>query len=54
MFKRKFAQASPEIKTAFIETFELFLEEPYADTLRNHLLTDDYAGIRSIDVTNDW
>ena len=33
---------------------ELFRENPHHEALRNHLLTERYAGFRSIDVTEDW
>src|SRR5882724_10685707 len=48
-------KASPlEIKEAFRETLELFIENPTHKALRNHFLTGQYAGFRSIDVTDNW
>ncbi len=48
-------EASPlEIKIAFREALELFLENPDHEALRNHTLTKEYAGVQSIDVTEDW
>jgi addiction module RelE/StbE family toxin len=43
-----------EIKQALRETLELFLENPTHEALRNHPLTEEYAGTWSIDVTADW
>jgi addiction module RelE/StbE family toxin len=42
------------IKEAFRETLALFLEDPHHPFLRNHPLTEQFAGYRSIDVTDDW
>lgn len=51
----KLRKASPvEIKIAFREAFELFLENPTHSQLRNHPLKEKYSGYRSIDVTGDW
>jgi addiction module RelE/StbE family toxin len=43
-----------EIKKAFLETFSLFIVEPFHHSLRNHPLKGKYPGFRSIDVTGDW
>jgi addiction module RelE/StbE family toxin len=43
-----------EIKEAFRETLALFLEDPHHPFLRNHPLKEQFAGYRSIDVTDDW
>lgn len=54
IFNKKLKKTSPEIKVAFRDTLEIFLEDPNHISLHNHLLTKEYAGIRSINVTNDW
>lgn len=36
------------------EALELFLEDHDHIALRNHTLTGKHAGIRSVDVTDDW
>lgn len=54
LFNKQRKEAPLEIKVAFKETLELFLEDHDHITLRNHTLTEKYAGIRSIDVTDDW
>jgi addiction module RelE/StbE family toxin len=54
LFNKQRKAAPLEIKEAFRETLELFLENPHHEALRNHPLTGQYAGFRSIDVTDDW
>lgn len=54
IFNKKLEKAPTEIKIAFAEIFELFLEDPKSKILRNHDLKNKYAGMRSIDVTEDW
>lgn len=54
LFNKQRKEAPLEIKVAFRETLELFLEDHDHITLRNHLLSGQYAGIRSIDVTGDY
>lgn len=48
-------KASPlEIKLAFRQVRELFLEDPDHPSLRNHGLRNEFSGYRSIDVTEDY
>ena len=54
LFNKQRKAAPLEIKIAFREALELFLEDPNHKLLRNHALTGKYAGVRSIDVTDDW
>jgi addiction module RelE/StbE family toxin len=54
IFNKKLAKAPTEIKLAVRQALELFRESPHHEALRNHLLTERYAGFRSIDVTEDW
>ena len=54
IFNKKLAKAPTEIKLAVRQALELFRENPHHKALRNHLLTERYAGFRSIDVTEDW
>ncbi len=53
-FKNQYHKADKQIKPAFAQTLELFLEDPEHPALRNHALTEKYTGYRSIDVTGDW
>ncbi|OGE65321.1 hypothetical protein A3B49_00465 [Candidatus Daviesbacteria bacterium RIFCSPLOWO2_01_FULL_40_24] len=54
LFSRQRKLASPEIKIAFRDSLELFVEDMNHPQLRNHMLRDRYAGYRSINVTEDW
>jgi addiction module RelE/StbE family toxin len=53
-FERKLQEVPNEIKAAFADTLELFVEEPNHPILRNHALKEKFAGSRSINVTDDW
>ena len=54
LFTKQRKAAPLEIKQAFRDALQLFVENPYHEALRNHPLTGKYAGFRSIDVTEDW
>lgn len=52
LFNKQRKAAPVEIKIAFRETLELFLDDPKSPHLRNHELREKFSGYRSIDVTN--
>lgn len=54
IFNKKLKKVPTEIKLAFTDVFELFLENPKNEILRNHALKAKYSGMRSINVTDDW
>lgn len=54
LFNKQLKAAPLEIKIAFREARELFLYNPTHTHLRNHALRKQFAGHRSIDVTDDW
>lgn len=54
LFNKQRKAAPPEIKSAFREARELFLDDPTHTHLRNHALREKFGGYRSIDVTGDW
>jgi addiction module RelE/StbE family toxin len=54
LFKKRLKTVPGHIVSAFAETIHLFRENPNHPSLRNHPLTEKYAGYRSIDVTEDW
>jgi addiction module RelE/StbE family toxin len=54
IFKKKLKRVNVETKTAFREALELFLEDTHGEKLRNHTLRGKYAGVHSIDVTEDF
>lgn len=53
-FNKQRKDAPLEVKSAFRDALELFLDHPDHPNLRNHALREEYAGFRSIDVTEDW
>ena len=53
-FSKRYQKSPSKIKLAFRETLELFVENPSNPSLRNHALKEEFAGYRSIDVTDDW
>ena len=54
LFEIQRKKAPLEIKEAFLDTFELFLEDPHHPLLRNHPLKEKFTGFRSINITEDW
>lgn len=54
LFLKNLQSAPTDIKHAFAEALELFKIDTNHPALRNHALTDTYAGMRSIDITADW
>lgn len=53
-FNKQRKSAPVEIKIAFKEAFEIFLENPNHPQLRNHPLKEKYSGYNSLGVTGDW
>jgi addiction module RelE/StbE family toxin len=53
-FEKQLKNAPDDIQEAFFDTLELFLADPQHPHLRNHKLTKQFTGYRSIDVTGDW
>lgn len=53
LFIKQLKKSSLEFKIAFKEARELFSDNPNHPSLRNHALREKYAGLRSIDVTDD-
>ena len=54
VFNKHITAAPRKIRVAFLETLQIFRDDPDHPSLRNHALKDRYAGFRSIDVTEDW
>lgn len=53
-FSKQRKAAQVEIKIAFLESLELFLDDPNHSQLRNHPLKGQYSGYNSINITSDW
>ncbi|HSX40536.1 MAG TPA: hypothetical protein VLF68_02890 [Candidatus Saccharimonadales bacterium] len=54
LFNKQRKEVPLEIKIAFRETLDLFLENPDHKILRKHFLKEKYAGYQSIDITPDY
>lgn len=54
LFTKQLKTSPLEIKIAFRQARELFLEDPNHPSLRDHSLKNEFAGYRSIDVTEDY
>jgi len=52
-FDKQLKKAPLPIKVIFRKRFELFLSNPFHPQLNNHLLTGNYKGYRSINITGD-
>ena len=53
-FYRKYKRLDVRIQNKFDQKIEVFLKKPNEPSLNNHLLEREYAGHRSIDITNDY
>ena len=52
-FKKAFLRQPNKIQEKFIERMRLFVTDPFDQQLRNHALSGEYIGLRSIDITGD-
>lgn len=52
-FNKQLTKAPDEIKLAFLDALELFVEDQSNPILRNHALRKKFTGYKSIDVTGD-
>lgn len=53
-FDKQLRKSPLPIKRAFRQRFALFLTDQHHPLLHNHLLTGNFLGYRSINVTGDW
>jgi addiction module RelE/StbE family toxin len=53
-FIKLFRKSPSYIQKAIHERIDLFLKDSYSSQLRNHELTGNYKGHRSINITGDW
>lgn len=53
-FDKELKKSPLEIKIAFRQRFNLFLQDQFHPTLNNHSLKGKYKGFRSINITGDW
>ncbi|HLD01631.1 MAG TPA: type II toxin-antitoxin system mRNA interferase toxin, RelE/StbE family [Patescibacteria group bacterium] len=53
-FLKQQSKAPFEIKRAWIKRLALFNQNPFHSQLKNHALTGQFKGRRSINITGDW
>lgn len=53
-FLKQIKKSPTEIKVAFNERYEAFLEDPFRDILNNHQLVGRLKDYRSLNITGDW
>ena len=54
IFRKQYAKASQKVQLVVRERFRIFEKDTHHPLLRNHLLTGEYHGFRSINITGDW
>lgn len=52
-FDKQYAKLNIKIKSTFKKRVQVFKDNPFDRSLRNHALKGKYLGYRSIDVTGD-
>ena len=53
-FSKQLLKAPWKVQNAFKHRFDVFLSNHTHPLLRNHVLTGEYIGCRSISITGDW
>lgn len=53
-FDKELKKAPLEIKTAFRQRLNFFIQDQFHPTLNNHVLIGKLKGYRSINITGDW
>lgn len=52
-FRKQFTRLAPKIRAQFKSRQRLWLNDPYNPQLHLHMLTGDYAGLYSINITGN-
>jgi len=52
-FRKQYSRLNPKIREQFKKRQRLWLNDPYNTQLHLHMLTGEYAGLYSINVTGD-
>jgi mRNA-degrading endonuclease YafQ of YafQ-DinJ toxin-antitoxin module len=52
-FRKQYSKLTPKIRVQFKKRQRLWLNDPYNPQLHLHMLTAEYAGLYSINVTGD-
>jgi addiction module RelE/StbE family toxin len=53
-FSKQYDKAQENIRASFDERLKLFLHAQFHPLLKNHPLTGQWRGFRSINITGDW
>jgi len=53
-FRKQYVKSNKKVKIAFNSRLELFLQNAHHPLLKNHSLTGEFKGYRSINITGDW
>lgn len=53
-FAKQYSKAPAKIKKVFDNRLKLFIADPFNSLLRNHALSGELHGYRSINITGDW
>ncbi len=53
-FKKQYERAPKNIQTTFQKKLVLFQKNKFQPLLKNHALTGELKGLRSINITGDW
>ena len=53
-FHKRIKRVPTKVRQRFKVRLALFLEDPYNQLLRNHILVGKFSGYRSINITGDW
>jgi addiction module RelE/StbE family toxin len=53
-FEKQRSKLSQSLRRRLSERILLFSQEPFHETLHNHVLHGEYAGCRSINITGDY
>lgn len=53
-FIKHYDKAPAKVRSRFKEKVVVFENNPFDPALRNHALSGEWSGCRSIDITGDW
>ncbi len=52
-FRKQFSKLNPKVRKQFKKRQRLWLKEPYSPQLHLHMLSGEYAGLYSINITGN-
>ena len=52
-FRKQYSKLNPKVRAQFKKRQRLWLSDPYNTQLHLHMLTGEYAGLYSINITGD-